>query len=412
MRSEARRAVAGLAFLALVGLAGPGRAADADATLRQKALALNEITGADPLKGQILQLLNDPEGTHRLLAVAVRMTKEKPQPFDYNATLILANTAENLKDVSAGETFYRLHAEQAVKLVSEQGLAQAYAGLIQLYYDNKKYAESEKVCREFLGLEGDESIQRLKPAVLRRLILNMAKQGGMPKAMDTLDRLIKADPDNWLNLDLKARVLREAGKLDEAVKVYEEVITRIQADKRLKKNEREEFADDYRYALSGLYVDLGQVDKAAEQLKALLAKDPNNPTYNNDLGYIWADHDMNLEESERLIRKAIEEDRKLRRKANPGLARDQDTAAYLDSLGWVLYKQKKYSEAKPYLLDAVKDPEGKHIEIYDHLGDVHLALGEKAEAVAAWKEGLKVAGSTKREQDRKPEIEKKLKANE
>jgi len=402
----------GLAFLVLVGLAGPGRAADADATLRQKALALSEITGADPIKGEILQLLEDPQGTRKLLAVATRMAKEKPQPFTYNATLILANTAEGLKDISAAETFYRLHAEQAVKLLSEQGLAQAYAGLIQLYYDNKKFAESEKVCREFLGLEGDESIQRLKPAVLRRLILNMAKQGGMTKALDTLDKLIKADPDNWLNLDLKARVLREAGKLEEAIKVYEDVIARIKADKRLKKAEQEEFVDDYRYALSGLYIDLGQVDKAADELKALLAKDPNNPTYNNDLGYIWADHDMNLEESEKLIRKAIEADRKLRRKANPGQARDRDTSAYLDSLGWVLYKQKKYKEARSYLLDAVKDPEGQHIEIYDHLGDVHLALGEKAEAIAAWKEGLKVVGSTKREQERKTEIEKKLKANE
>ena len=46
-----------------------------------------------------------------------------------------------------------------------------------------------------------------------------------------------------------------------------------------------------------------------EELQTLLKKKPNNPTYNNDLGYIWADHDMNLEESEKLIRKAIEEER-------------------------------------------------------------------------------------------------------
>ena len=63
-----------------------------------------------------------------------------------------------------------------------------------------------------------------------------------------------------------------------------------------------------------VYLDLNQVDKSAEQLKILLDKEPDNPTYNNDLGYIWADHDMNLEEAEKLIRKALDEDRKRRKK--------------------------------------------------------------------------------------------------
>ena len=90
------------------------------------------------------------------------------------------------------------------------------------------------------------------------------------------------------------------------------------------------------------------MDKAADQLKALLVREPDNPTYNNDLGYIWADHDMNLAESEKLIRKAIDDDRRTRRKANPDLKPelDKDNAAYLDSLGWVLFKQKKYKEAR------------------------------------------------------------------
>jgi len=408
-RTVSGRVIVGLACVALAALAGPARAADDEAALRKKALSLNEVTGREPLRGEMQALLKDPEGTRKLLAVARRMAREKPQPFHFNATLILGTVAERLKDVEAGETFYRLHAGQALKLLSEEGLAQAYGGLIQLYYDNGKYAESEKVCREFLGIEGDETIERLKPVVLRRLVLSIAKQGDTAKALGILDKLIKAQPANWLNLELKARVLRETGKFDEAVKLYEDVIARVRKDDRLKKAEREEFVDDYRYALSGVYVEMGQVDKAAEHLKALLERDPNNPTYNNDLGYIWADHDMNLEESERLIRKAIEEDRKQRRKLN---LPEGASAAYLDSLGWVLFKQRKYKEAKPYLEEAVKDPEGRHVEIYDHLGDVHMALGEKDEALAAWKEGLKHVGSSPREQRRKAEVEKKLKPSE
>src|SRR5262249_14196810 len=98
----------------------------------------------------------------------------------------------------------------------------------------------------------------------------------------------------------------------------------------------------------------------------------------------------------------------------PELKPDQvkDTAAYLDSLGWVLYKQKKHQESKKYLLEAIKDPDGQHVEIFDHLGDVCLALGEKAEAVAAWKKGIAAAGPSKRERQRKAEVEKKVKPTE
>jgi tetratricopeptide (TPR) repeat protein len=421
MRGKPRQAFAALACLVGVAFLSSVRAAD-DPALRKRALALNQVTGAGAVKGEIRALTEDPAGTRKLLAVATRMAKEKPQPFAFNATIILASAAEKLKDTEAGETFYRLHAEQALKLLSAEGLTHAYCGLdkeeygglILMLLKNKKYAECEKACREFLGLEveGDETAERLKPRVLRELITALAKKGDTKEALNILDRLITAQPDNWLTLEMKGEVLREAGRTAEALKVYEQVIALIEKDKRLKKEDKEEYANGMRYLLSGLYVDLNQIDKAAEELKALLAKEPDNPSYNNDLGYIWADRGMNLEESERMIRKAIEEDRKLRKKDKLAAGEDRDSAAYLDSLGWVLYKQKKYKEAKPYLLDAVKDKGGRHIEIYDHLGDVHLALGEKAEALKAWKEGAKLAGPSPREQKRKAEVEKKIKANE
>jgi len=81
-------------------------------------------------------------------------------------------------------------------------------------------------------------------------------------------------------------------------------------------------------------------------------------------------------------------------------------------LGWVLFKKKNYKEAKKFLLDAVQDPDGQHIEIMDHLADVQLALGEKADAVATWKKALKVETNSLREKQKRVEVEKKLKANQ
>jgi tetratricopeptide (TPR) repeat protein len=212
-------------------------------------------------------------------------------------------------------------------------------------------------------------------------------------------------------MDLKAQVMRRANKLDQAVEAYESMIDRARRDPNLNDKQRDLVIDESRYSLSSVYVDLNQIDKAADQLKALLDKDPDNPTFNNDLGFIWADKGMNLAESEKMIRKAIESDRKQRLKDNPELkeADIKDNPSYLDSLGWVLFKQKKYKQARPYLQAAVDQEDGQNSEIYDHLGDCLLALGEKTKAIASWKKAIETSTATRRDQKRKVEIEKKLK---
>jgi tetratricopeptide (TPR) repeat protein len=410
--------LSGLAALVVLGvawLAGPARAADDDA-LKRKALALNEVTGEDPIKGEVRELVKKPEATKKLIALAVRMAKEKEQPFNYNGAYILARAAHGLKDLDAGRTFYRICVDQALKLISGQKLAQAYVGLINLLSQHHKHEECIKVCQEFLELpeEGGtmSPVRKLKSVVLGQLIQSLARDGQMDKANKIVDAMLEAQADSWEALDLKAMIQREAGRFADAAKTYEDLIDRFQKNKTLTDEEKAGLVEEYRYTLSNVYVDANKIDKAAEQLKTLLAQKPDNPTYNNDLGYIWADHNMNLDEAEKLIRKALDEDRK-QRKAIADLPPEEnrDNAAYLDSMGWVLFKQKKYAEAKKYLLLAVKEKEGEHIEILDHLGDVHLALNEKAEAVAVWKKALTLEPGSKREQQRKTEVEKKLTAN-
>jgi tetratricopeptide (TPR) repeat protein len=412
-----RRGLAALTVLAVFVLVSPALRADDDkkTDLKAKALALNDITGEDPIRGQIQALLEDQDGAKKLVATAVPMAKQKDQPFGYNAALILGRVAFQLREVEASQTFFRVCAEQAAKLHSSQKLGQAYLGLlsvVDLMYATRKYEETAKLCQEFLELLDKHGVaSRLKDEVLRRMIRALTKQGKPDEAAQMVDNLLKARSSDWRNLELKAWLKRETGHADEAVKIYEDLIEKIRKDKSLEKEEKEDLLPEIHYILSGVYVDLDQIDKAAEHLKTLLSAHPDDPTYNNDLGYIWADHDMNLDEAEKMIRKALDEDRKQRLKANPDLKAEdvKDNAAYLDSLGWVLFKRKKFEEAKPLLQKAVQDKEGQHIEIFDHLGDVHMALGEKDEAVKAWKKGIEAAGTSPREKERKAQVEKKLK---
>jgi tetratricopeptide (TPR) repeat protein len=407
-----------------------------DESIRKQVLALNQLTGREPLAGKLQALLDDQKTAKLYLSEARKLLKEPKQPFNYNSALLLATIAEDVKDVPATEEFLRVCITKAFELRSTAKLAQSYGNLIEMLYNNKKYAESAKACRELLELKVKDTKPRLilipdesdddfivlerydltgflRQGVLRLLVKAVTKQGQYDQAMKVVENLLAEEKNDWMDVQLKGWVQREAGKEEESAKTYERVLELIAKDKTLEPDEKDHYILRNRYLLSGLYVDIKRVDKAAEQLKILMEKRPKEAAYPNDLGYIWADHDMNLDESEKLVRKALDLDRQ-RRKETPNLKPedDHDNGSYLDSLGWVFFKQKRFKEAVDMLRKAVEDKESQHLEIYDHLGDAYLMLGQKAEAVAAWKKGLEFVGETRRDQDRRAIVEKKIRMNE
>ena len=404
------------AFLAafFVFIAQPLRAAD-DEALRDKALKLNDITGTAPLEGELRLLLKDEAGTKKLVETAVKMAKEKDQPFNYTGAFILARAAHFVKDFEAAQVFYEIAKKTATKLQSSSKIILVYDGLIDIYMETKKFDDAIEMCREFLKISADRTseIERIKPFILERMIQAMAKQGKFDEAMKLTDELIDSDGDDgWYFVKLKAEVYRDQGKLDDSTKSYEQSLDRLQKYKDIKDSARKTWVRRIRYVLSGVYVEDNKIDKAAEHLQALLKNEPDNATFCNDLGFIWADHDMKLDESEKLIRKAIELDRKNRKESEEIEPEDdKDNPAYLDSLGWVLFKKKDYKEAKKYLEEAVQSKEGQHIEILDHLADVHMALDEKDDAIKIWEKVLKTDAETlsKRDFERWISVEKKLK---
>ena len=259
-------------------------------------------------------------------------------------------------------------------------------------------------------------VRRLLPELAGRPSFFDAFAVERPHGIVDFDSLCRARDRSFLihsrsrqEVRLKGEVLREAERHADASDAYLETIERLKKNTRLEEEVRDRFLKQMKYTLSGIYVDLKQIDKAAEQLEGLLKDDPDNPTFLNDLGFIWADHDMKFDEAEKLIRKAIDKDREQRKKIED-LPKDDDvdSAAYLDSLGWVLFKKKNYKEAKEWLEKATKEKDGQHVEILDHLGDTHLALGEKEQAVAAWEKALKATPQGKRDEQRKEEVKKKL----
>src|SRR5262249_34778338 len=132
--------------------------------------------------------------------------------------------------------------------------------------------------------------------------------------------------------------------------------------------------------------------KAEDQLKRILENDPHDATANNDLGYIWADQSKNLDEAERMIRKALELDRKTKKNgAAVGLDAGQDNGAFVDSLGWVLFHKGDLAGARRELEKAAALPSGAEDPVvFDHLGDVCFRQHDGAKAARYWKKALEL----------------------
>jgi len=102
----------------------------------------------------------------------------------------------------------------------------------------------------------------------------------------------------------------------------------------------------------------------------------DDPAVLNYLGYMLAVRGTHLDEAEAMVRKAVQS--------------DPTNGAYLDSLGWVYYKQNKLDQAEEYLKKAaifvLTDP-----DIHDHLGDLYFKTKRYDDARTAWTKSIQLS---------------------
>ena len=119
-----------------------------------------------------------------------------------------------------------------------------------------------------------------------------------------------------------------------------------------------------RFYLALTLDDLKRDTEAMEQLRKVISQNPENHEALNYLGYTLVERNERLEEAEKLIKEAVR--------------LEPENGAYLDSLGWLYFKQGKLSFARYYLLKAARlepDP-----EIYGHLSELYRRLGDAKKA--------------------------------
>jgi len=345
----------------------------------------------------MLPVLRDDAELVKALLLQVQNETPAARPRGRDTTRFLAVLAARTKQSALAERLFRA----CLATLTPQTEAEVYSGLLDVLVDQRKHQEIIALCEE--GLKKTQATNRLLFFV--KLAPAQLSLGKTDEALAAAEEAVKlADDSNRLRLRrFRVEMLRQAEK-------YESALTECQA--LLKEYHLRGEVHDIRYSLSNVYSSANEHAKAEEQLRLILEADPNDATANNDLGYIMADKGKNLEESEKLIRKAIDLDLAEKKHGkNLGIDGAEANAAYIDSLGWVLFRLGKLEEARTQLEKAAKLAGGEEDPVvWDHLGDVYFKLEQTAQARTAWEKSVQLYEQAKRRRpdDRCKEVKHKL----
>ncbi len=297
-----------------------------------------------------------------------------------------------------------------------RSLAVLYQQLGQLYRETQNYQAAIYTFEE-LGHVGEEEDRRARMMIMDTY--RAAKD--LPRALQTgKEALAKYPADAGIRTS-NALLLGENGQTDEAVKILraqlhgdagdrESYLNIAQVYERGRRYKEAEEAAHAAEVLPGqarenamVWAMLGAIyerqkfyDRAEEEFKKAIAADPKNAFVLNYYGYMLGDLGLRLDEAESLVRRSLKE--------------EPYNGGYLDSLGWIFYKQNKLDAAESMLRKAVAR-ESHDPTIHAHLGDIYAKAGRADLAAAEWGKALsewRRALPADFEADKVAELEKKL----
>jgi tetratricopeptide (TPR) repeat protein len=309
-----------------------------------------------------------------------------------------------------------LKSQSTVLPSRRRSLAILYQQLGQLYRDAQNF-QAAVFTYEELGHLGEEEDRRA-----RMLIMDTYRAAkNLPKALQTgKEALAKYPSDPGLRTS-NALLLGENGQTDEAVKILRSQLTKSEGDRDIYLNIAQVYERGRRYQeaeaaartaeaipgqprdnemvwflLGAIYERQKLFDRAEVEFKKTLEVNPKNAPVLNYYGYMLGDLGLRLDEAEALVQRALKE--------------EPNSGAYLDSLGWIYFRENKLAKAEATLLKAVTR-ESHDATIRSHLGDVYAKSGRLDLAATEWEKSLtewRRSLPADMENDKVAEIEKKL----
>ena len=262
-----------------------------------------------------------------------------------------------------------------------------------LYRQIEQYPQAVEVFRQIPELDPDAS-----PRAAAEIIESYRLAKDFPKAETEAEAAFKKYPEDRVVRSVHASLLADLGKTDQALaetrklmdgkndrdvyislsQIYEKAKNFTEMAKMLdsaeKLSQSNEDKESVIFMRGAMFERMKNYPAAEAEFRKVLALNPDNASALNYLGYMLADRNIRLDEAHGFISKALE--------------KEPNNGAYLDSLGWVLYRQNKLTEAEEKLRHALESM-SRDPTVHDHLGDVYFREGKIREAISQWQSSLK-----------------------
>ncbi len=274
-----------------------------------------------------------------------RLLEASPEDADTLFALGIIDLQQGRKD-EAADYLRRLH-----KLGKHRNEAAYY--LAQIHEEKGRVDEA---MGWYAKVEGSNQFEaRVRMAHI------MASKGQVDQAREMVRQLRTHEPKDAPQLVLiESELLREVKRYAESIEVLDEGLEEFPGD------------HDLLYARALTSVNISRIDILERDLRQILSENPKHADALNALGYTLADQTDRHAEALGYIRQA--------------LALKPESAAILDSMGWVHYRLGDNETALRYLWRAMELlPDA---EIAAHLGEVLWRQGEQARAKKIWREAL------------------------
>jgi tetratricopeptide (TPR) repeat protein len=201
--------------------------------------------------------------------------------------------------------------------------------------------QSEKAVREFKKIPVTSTYYGESTVHAAYLLKGL---GRLDEAIELVSKGLKERADQPQVYAMYASLLDEKNDFKAAAKVLEQGLEKFPENAQL------------RFYYGTINDRMGNKDVVVTEMKKVLELDPNHVQGMNYLAFTWAEMGKNLDDAEKLARRAME-------------LEPQD-GYVLDTLGWILFKQNKTIESIKFL-EAAHKYQGTVSVIAEHLGDAY-----------------------------------------
>ncbi len=233
------------------------------------------------------------------------------------------------------------------------------------------YEEQNDSVRAAEWYEKALSSPTAKPDSCIRLALIQCRSS-LDRGLETLRAGMARFPSDPQTAITAGALLYQAQRTQEAIAAFEAAEARIKAPDRQKPAS---FVSPFFYFWYGAACDReGQSDRAEALFEESIRLFPEVSEAFNYLAFLWAQNNVKLDRALDYSRRA--------------LAAKPDDPAYLDTLGWVLFRQGKLEEALVQVSLAAQKADDD--EIGFHMGEIFEAMGKPVEAAVWWRKSAEL----------------------